>query len=111
MNDQPCRQTRCHQTGFHLPLWLIVLLGACGGDSGHDDLPGAAQLRAQEAAAPMVSGDVATDGLTWFNFRRQQAGLPLLLRDPVLDAAASAHSNYQLINQITPLPSKFDNFQ
>ncbi len=82
-----------------LPVWLMLLLGACGGDDRHDDLPGATQLRSQEIAAPSVSGDVASDGLTWMNFRRQQAGLAPLTRDPVLDHAAQAHAEYQLLNQ------------
>ena len=98
---------RCGAQWQRLPVWLLVLLGACGGETNNDGLPGAVQLRAQEAAAPMVSGDVATDGLTWFNFRRQQAGLSLLLRDPILDAAANAHSNYQLLNQSVTHEQKF----
>lgn len=92
-------EERCHAWRHCLPLGLLALLGACGGDSGNDGLPGSAQLRAQEFAAPAVTGDVAADGLTWFNFRRQQAGLMPLLRDPVLDAAAKAHANYQLLNE------------
>jgi uncharacterized protein YkwD len=84
---------------LHIPLWMIAVLSGCGGESGHDNLPGAAQLRAQETAAPLATGDVATDGLVWFNFRRQQAGLLPLARDPQLDQAARAHAEYQLLNQ------------
>ncbi len=84
---------------MQLPLWLMAVLGGCGGDTNHDNLPGAAQLRAQETAAPLATGDMAADGLIWFNFRRQQAGLTPLARDPQLDQAARAHAEYQLLNQ------------
>lgn len=88
----------CNRLSHLFPLWLLLLLGACG-DGGGDSLPGATQLRAQEVASPLVTGDVATDGLSWINFRRQQAGLLPLARDPVLDQAARAHAEYQSINQ------------
>lgn len=90
--------TSCDRLSRLFPVWLLLLLGACG-DGGGDSLPGATQLRAQEVASPLVTGDVAADGLSWMNFRRQQAGLLALARDPVLDQAARAHAQYQSINQ------------
>lgn len=83
---------------LQFPWWLIAMLGGCGGDAGQDHLPGAAQLRAQETAAPLSTGDAATDGLVWLNFRRQQAGLLPLARDSQLDRAARAHAEYQWLN-------------
>lgn len=77
--------------------WMVFFLG-CSGDSG---LPGAlsgAQLSAQEIGAPEASGDVATDGLAWIAFRRQQAGLTAPMRDTRLDLAAQAHARYQQLN-------------
>lgn len=81
------------------PLCLMAILSGCGGGSNHDNLPGTAQLRAQETSAPLSTGDMAADGLIWFNFRRQQAGLSPLARDPQLDQAALSHARYQLLNQ------------
>lgn len=92
-------RNRCTLLRHYIPLGLLVLLGACGGDTGNGDLPRATQLRAQEYAAPGITSDVATDGLNWINFRRQQAGLMPLQRVPMLDNAAVAHARYQLINQ------------
>ncbi len=81
-------------------LWLFVFfLSACGG-GGNQGAPTAAELRAQEADAPLVTGDVATDGFNWFNFRRQQAGLPALKRISTIDLAATAHANYQQANNL-----------
>jgi uncharacterized protein YkwD len=51
-----------------------------------------------EAGAPRQTGDMATDGFNWFNFRRQQMGLALIARNAQVDKAALAHSNYQAIN-------------
>ena len=83
-------------------LWLLVFfLSACGGGgNGNQGAPTAAELRAQETDAPVVTGDVATDGFNWFNFRRQQAGLPALKRNSTIDLAATAHANYQQANNV-----------
>lgn len=82
-----------------LLLASAALLSACGGHD-HPDDPDAAQLTAAEAGAPTATGDVAADGITWINFRRAQAGLPALRRDPRLDLAATRHSNYQQLNDV-----------
>lgn len=95
---EPLTRTLRRFSLLKFPVWLLALIAGCGGDTSHDALPGAMQLRAQETAAPLPTGDVATDGLVWFNFRRQQAGLPPLMRDPQLDQAARAHAEYQLLN-------------
>ncbi len=80
-------------------LFFALLLTACGGDDDAN-YPDAAQLTAAEPGAPAASGDVAADGLTWINYRRAQAGLPQLRRDARLDAAASAHADYQQLNDV-----------
>jgi uncharacterized protein YkwD len=81
---------------------LAVLLLACDGDSGTSTGTSAAQLSAQEAEGPRASGDVASDGLRWINFRRAQAGLAITMRDARIDRAAASHASYQqLNNQIT----------
>lgn len=78
----------------------VMGLSACGGDASAPALPDAAQLSAQQHAAPRFTGDIALDGLNWFNFRRQQAGLSPLSREPRLDAAATAHARYQQQNNL-----------
>lgn len=86
--------------------WLAaILLTACGGGSDDAVAPGAvvdpnAGNVFNEAGAPEQVGDTTVDGLNWLNFRRQQAGLSLLARDPLLDNAARGHSEYQRLNGV-----------
>jgi uncharacterized protein YkwD len=54
-----------------------------------------------EPGSPALTGNTATDGLNWLNFRRQQAGLSVLTRNSLIDAAAAGHSNYQRLNTVT----------
>lgn len=84
----------------HLALLFVFCLSACGGDIGKQNTTTAAQLQAQEFNAPVVVGDVATDGFNWLDFRRQQAGLAALKRNSMIDRAAGAHANYQQANNI-----------
>jgi uncharacterized protein YkwD len=60
--------------------------GASGGFSG------------QDASAPVLTNNVATDGFNWINYRRSQAGVGALTRNAQLDRAAQAHSDYQRLN-------------
>ena len=83
-----------------LLLFLLGGLSACGGESPTPALPDATQLSAQQNAAPRFAGDVALDGLNWLNFRRQQAGLSALSRQPALDKAATAYASYQQQNNV-----------
>lgn len=83
-----------------LVMSALIGLAACGGEEPANALPGAAQLSAQQHAAPRSTGGIALDGLNWFNFRRQQAGLSPLSREPILDAAATAHARYQQQNNL-----------
>jgi uncharacterized protein YkwD len=81
---------------------LAAALAACGG--GGDSVTPAAPVNPVTPAAvtapgaPAQTGDTALDGYNWFNFRRAQAGLPLLSRNSLLDMAAQGHSNYQQQN-------------
>jgi hypothetical protein len=85
--------------------WLAaILLTGCGGGGG-DNASGPRIEQSQgdivnEEGAPVLAGDTTIDGLNWFNFRRQQAGLSLVTRDPLLDNAARGHSEYQRINEV-----------
>jgi len=81
-------------------LLCIVLLPACGGDAADRHTLSAAELTATESGAPVLTGDVASDGLNWFNFRRQQAGLAVLARSSIMDRAALDHANYQQAHNV-----------
>jgi uncharacterized protein YkwD len=80
------------------------MLAACGGgDGGGNNSSGASAparttASAQEPNAPQATGNTATDGLNWFNFRRQQVGIQQVLRNAQVDAAAQGHSDYQKAN-------------
>lgn len=83
-----------------MTLLSLLFLTACGNNAENTLLAPAAELQSQEQGAPAVTADVATDALNWFNFRRLQAGLNALVRDPVLDRAAKAHANYQRLHNL-----------
>jgi len=88
-----------------LLLLTALTLASCGGGGGDGGAAPAAsgssaasaQL-ALEPNAPQETGDTATDGVNWFNYRRQQAGLAAVSRTASIDAAAQAHSTYQKLN-------------
>ncbi|HEY0844631.1 MAG TPA: CAP domain-containing protein [Noviherbaspirillum sp.] len=93
-------------------LLAALALAGCGGGS---DGGGAAQSAATQSAAsaggpadaatqdpgaPQATGNTATDGFNWFNYRRAQVGIRTLARDARADTAAQGHSNYQKIHNI-----------
>lgn len=85
------------------PLLVALVLTACGGGgSGQSDRGSASQqttaVNLQEPNAPQATGNTATDGLNWFNFRRQQLGMQNASRNASIDIAAQGHSDYQRIN-------------
>lgn len=88
------------------PLLLAsLILTACGG--GGDDngsvttsANAAASVAPQDAGVPAATGNTATDGFNWFNFRRRQLGLQAVSRNALIDAAALGHSVYQRDNDI-----------
>ncbi len=80
---------------------IIAFLAACSdGDGGTSTGTSATQLSTQENAGPASSGDVASDGLAWINYRRTQAGLQTVTREAQLDRAAAAHAAYQQLNNL-----------
>ena len=84
---------------------LSLILAACGGGSG-DSSPvsatpsTASQQLAREPGAPQFTDNTASDGFSWFNFRRQQMGLAAVARNPYIDIAAQWHSDYQAVNNV-----------
>jgi uncharacterized protein YkwD len=81
---------------------LSALLAACGGggDSGAgNSSPPVITPPTQEPGAPALTGNTATDGYNWINYRRAQVGLSALTRNSRLDVAAQGHSDYQRLNR------------
>ena len=80
---------------------LLAMLAACGGGGGSTPAASgnnnAASLT-QEPGAPAMTGNTATDGANWINYRRNQIGLGTLSRNGKLDAAAQGHSDYLRLN-------------
>ena len=94
------------------PVCLALLLAACGGGGGGDTAadsnaiagdagaaPAASSTPVQESGAPAATGNTATDGFNWTNFRRQQLGLSMLSRNTLIDKTAQGHSDYQKTEQ------------
>jgi len=85
----------------------LLLLAACGGAPA-DAYPAASTKAATTvttarddamSAMPRTTGDTATDGLNWINFRRRQAGLSALARNLRLDHAAQGQAGYLEVNR------------
>lgn len=95
-------------------LLIAALLSACGGGGGGGGVvtptpvttppltpPVTPSPPPPAAGTPALTGDIATDGFNWINYRRVQAGLlPALKRNPLIDRAAQGHSDYQVIHGI-----------
>ena len=82
-----------------------LALAACGGsDSSNTNGASAATggtstgFSGQDASAPVLTNNVATDGFNWINYRRAQAGVGALARNNMLDRSSQAHSDYQRMN-------------
>lgn len=90
--------------------WLAAamtaaLLSACGGGGGGGSNSSGSNSAGSTAAiaesgSPAATGDTATDGFNWFNYRRSQMGLAPLTRNTLIDKAALNHSNYQKQNGV-----------
>jgi uncharacterized protein YkwD len=92
---------RLHATAAALvTAWALV---ACGGGGGSASTvpPTPVNPTPVEPGSPAATGNIATDGVNWVNFRRGQSGLPVLSRNALIDLAAQRHSSYQQQNSIT----------
>ena len=96
-----------------LLLPLILLLSACGGGGGGTadaaappivvTAPGTVIVPVTVATvtdAPQLTGNTATDGFNWFNYRRLMMGESALIRNTDLDRAGFNHSQYQQLNNV-----------
>ena len=86
-----------------IALLMAGLLSACGG--GNDSSPNGAVVPPApttpvppQPGSPAATGDTATDGFAWFNYRRAQVGLSTLSRNGQIDQAALGHSTYLRLN-------------
>ncbi|WP_229262903.1 CAP domain-containing protein [Duganella radicis] len=84
-------------------LLVSSLLAACGGGGGDTTAATGPTTSTppliQEPGAPALTGNTATDGYNWFNYRRAQLGLSTLTRNSLIDTAAQGHSDYQRLNR------------
>ncbi|WP_151632553.1 CAP domain-containing protein [Noviherbaspirillum aerium] len=86
-----------------IPLLLSsLILTACGGGGENNSVTtsanAAASVAPQDTGVPQATGNTATDGFNWFNFRRRQLGIQAVNRNTVIDSAALGHSVYQREN-------------
>ncbi|MET0319599.1 MAG: CAP domain-containing protein [Duganella sp.] len=88
---------------------LAAILAGCGGGSGGNggsvDTGGAVGNQptvpvnpGTPANAPSLTGNTATDGYAWFNYRRSMLGMSALTRNTSIDTAALGHSRYLQLN-------------
>jgi uncharacterized protein YkwD len=77
--------------GWHDPV-ADTDTGSGGSSSG--DFSG------QDASAPVLTNNVATDGRNWINYRRKQVGMSALTQNTTIDKAAQGHSDYQRANDV-----------
>ncbi len=82
---------------------IAALLAGCGGGGGGGGTTAPSSSTTpsslpQEPGAPTLTGNTATDGYNWLNYRRAQLGLSVLSRNSQVDAAALGHSNYLRLN-------------
>ena len=84
-----------------LALLASLALAACGGGDGSNSTS-TTQTAATvaEPGSPVATGNTATDGVSWFNYRRQQIGVRTLVRAPMADTAAQLHSEYEKTHDV-----------
>jgi len=84
-----------------LALLASLALAACGGGDGNSSSsPTQTAAVVAEPGSPAATGNTATDGVAWFNYRRQQVGVRTLVRAPMADTAAQLHSEYEKTHNV-----------
>ena len=97
---------RRHALAAALASMLALTLAACG--SGGSDSPAAPVAGGTAVApeptpginAPAQTGNIALDGRNWINYRRAQAGVPVVVQNAQIDNAALGHSEYLRVNNL-----------
>ena len=94
---------------FVVALGTAMALAACGG-GGSESVASApsAPVGSTPPAdnpttptgvnAPTQTGNIAVDGRAWINYRRAQAGVPVVTENALINNAALGHSEYQRVN-------------
>ncbi len=77
-------------------LLVAGLLSACGGGGG------GGTGTVTPTVPVVISGNTATEGFNWFNFRRGQLGLSTLTRNALIDKATQNHADYMKANTANP---------
>lgn len=96
-------QTKYSLRSLVLILSTSLLAVSCGGGGGDNSAgnpvsPSSQNGTQQEAGAPTATGNTASDGFAWINYRRAGAGLTTLALSSEIARAAQNHSDYQRIN-------------
>jgi uncharacterized protein YkwD len=97
-------------------LVAALSLAACGSGSDNDNDSPTSQVTGGTAvspespastpeptpgtAAPARTGNIAVDGRNWINYRRGQAGVPLVPENAQINNAALGHSEYLRVNNL-----------
>jgi len=84
--------------------WALVACGwhdpVADTDTGGGNSGGSGDFSGQDASAPVLTNNIATDGRAWINYRRKQIGMSTLTQSTIIDKAAQGHSDYQRVNNL-----------
>jgi len=85
--------------------WALVACGwhdpvADTDTGGGSNNGGSGDFSGQDASAPVLTNNIATDGRAWLNYRRTQIGMSALTQNTTIDKAAQGHSDYQRVNNV-----------
>jgi uncharacterized protein YkwD len=101
----------------YMPRWRSLIpvlvaastLAACGG-GGSDSSGGVAVTPptsspaptppVADPGAPVMTNNIALDGRNWINYRRAQAGVPVVAENLLINNAALGHSEYLRTNNV-----------
>jgi uncharacterized protein YkwD len=101
----------------YMPRWRSLIpvlvaastLAACGG-GGSDSSGGVAVTPptsspaptppVADPGAPVMTNNIALDGRNWINYRRAQAGVPVVTENLLINNAALGHSEYLRTNNV-----------
>ena len=99
---------------FIAALVVVSSLSACGGGGSDDSNGGSGAVAGTPQAntppatgtvtpganAPAQTNNIAVDGRNWINYRRSQAGVPVVTENAQINNAALGHSEYLRTNNV-----------
>ena len=88
-----------------LQVFILALLASCGGGGGGGDssqttVPSSANLQQTVIASTYAPGSEELAAFNLLNYERNRCGFGLLRQNVQLDAAAKAHGDYQILNNV-----------